>query len=46
MAIGSVPVILKVPGIDDKKALGCMEAFAHPEKVGQKIAVIGGGLVG
>jgi len=46
LAIGSVPVMPKVPGIDDTKVLGCMEAFAHPEKVGQKVAVIGGGLVG
>ena len=46
LAIGSVPVMPKVPGIEDEKVLGCMEAFAHPEKVGQKVAVIGGGLVG
>lgn len=35
-----------VPGIEDEKVIGCMEAFAHPEKIGQKVAVIGGGLVG
>ena len=46
LAAGSVPVMPKVPGIDDKKVIGCMEAFAHPEKVGQKVMVIGGGLVG
>lgn len=46
VAAGSVPVMPKVPGIDDKKVIGCMEAFAHPEKVGQKVMVIGGGLVG
>ena len=46
VAAGSVPVTPKVPGIDDKKVIGCMEAFAHPEKVGQKVMVIGGGLVG
>lgn len=46
VAAGSVPVMPKVPGIDDKKVIGCMEAFAHPEKVGQKVIVIGGGLVG
>ena len=46
LAAGSVPVMTKVPGIDDKKVIGCMEAFAHPEKVGQKVIVIGGGLVG
>ncbi|MCM1194023.1 MAG: FAD-dependent oxidoreductase [Acetatifactor muris] len=46
LAAGSVPVMPKVPGMDDEKVLGCMEAFAHPEKVGQKVVVIGGGLVG
>ena len=46
VAAGSVPVTPKVPGIDDKKVIDCMEAFAHPEKVGQKVMVIGGGLVG
>jgi len=46
LAAGSVPVMPKVPGMDDEKVLGCMDAFAHPEKVGQKVVVIGGGLVG
>ena len=46
LAVGSVPVTPGVPGIDDTKVLGCMEAFAHPEKIGQKVVVIGGGLVG
>ena len=46
LATGSVPVMPNIPGMDDKKVLGCMEAFANPEKVGQKVMVIGGGLVG
>lgn len=46
LATGSVPVIPRVPGIDDPKILGCMEAFSQPEKVGQNVVVIGGGLVG
>ena len=46
LAAGSLPVMPKVPGIDDKKVIGCIEASAHPEKVGQKVMVIGGGLVG
>ena len=46
LAAGSVPVMPKVPGMDDEKVIGCMDAFAHPEKVGQKVVVIGGGLVG
>lgn len=46
LATGSVPIMPKVPGIDDAKVIGCMDAFAHPEKVGEKVIVIGGGLVG
>ena len=46
LATGSVPVMPKVPGIEDEKVIGCMEAFAHPEKVGRKVVVVGGGLVG
>lgn len=46
LATGSVPVTPRVPGIDDAKVLGCMEAFSHPEKIGQKVVVVGGGLVG
>lgn len=46
LATGSVPVMPNVPGIKDEKVIGCMDAFAHLEKIGQKVAVIGGGLVG
>lgn len=46
LATGSVPLMPNVPGIDDKKVFNCMEAFANPEKIGQKVTVIGGGLVG
>lgn len=46
LAVGSVPIMPKVPGIGDDKVLGCMDAFAHKERVGHRVAVIGGGLVG
>lgn len=46
LATGSVPVMPRVPGMDDPKVIGCMDAFAHPEKVGHTVVVIGGGLVG
>ena len=46
LATGSVPIMPKVPGIDDEKVIGCMDAFANPEKIGRKVTVIGGGLVG
>lgn len=46
LATGSVPVMPNVPGIGDSKVIGCMDAFANPDKIGQKVVVIGGGLVG
>ena len=46
LAAGSTPIMPRVPGINDPKVVGCMDAFAHPEKVGQRVVVIGGGLVG
>lgn len=46
LAVGSVPIMPKVPGIDDPKVMGCMDAFDHPEKIGERVVVIGGGLVG
>jgi len=46
LATGSVPVMPEVPGMDGEKVLGCMEAFACPEKAGHKVVVTGGGLAG
>ena len=46
LAVGSNPITPRVPGIDDPHVMGCMEAFSHPEKVGKRVAVIGGGVVG
>lgn len=46
LATGSVPILPKLPGLDSEKVLGCMDAFAHPEQIGQKVIIIGGGLVG
>lgn len=44
LAIGSVPSQPKIPGLE--KATVSLEAIAHPEKLGQKVVVVGGGLVG
>lgn len=35
-----------VPGLDDSRVSGCLEALANPESIGERVAVIGGGLVG
>lgn len=46
LSTGYVPVMPKVPGIETPMAIECMDAYAHPEKIGQNVVVVGGGLVG
>lgn len=36
LATGSVPIMPKVPGIDDAKVIGCMDAFAPWKGLGKK----------
>lgn len=46
VAAGADAVIPRIPGIDDKKVLHAEAVLVHPELAGEKVAVIGGGLVG
>lgn len=46
LSTGYVPVVPHIPGIDRPMVVECTDAYAHPEKIGQRVAVIGGGLVG
>jgi 2-enoate reductase len=46
LANGSSPIMPRIEGIDHPKALGCIDALLHEERVGQRVVVIGGGLVG
>jgi 2-enoate reductase len=46
LAVGSTAVMPEVEGIDHPKVLGCIEALTHGERVGERVVVIGGGLVG
>ena len=45
-AVGAAPVIPDIPGVDGANVLVATDAMEHPEKVGAKVAVIGGGEVG
>ena len=45
-APGAAMLTLPIPGADPKKLVYALDAFAHPEKLGKKIVVIGGGEVG
>lgn len=45
-ALGSRPCTPEIPGADGPNVLGAEEAYYHPEKVGESVLVLGGGLVG
>ena len=45
-ALGAVPVKPAIPGIEGAGVLCANDAFAAPEKVGQRVVVLGGGFVG
>lgn len=44
LAVGSVPVMPNIPGID--KAISCIDALLGKKAIGQNVVVVGGGLVG
>ncbi len=44
IATGSLPFVPPIPGIG--KAEKILDAYAHPEKLGKRVAVAGGGLAG
>lgn len=46
IAVGAAERILPIPGIDNPKVFLATEAIAHPEKLGAKIAILGGGSIG
>lgn len=45
-AMGAEPVIPKIPGTKGENVFDCLELMKERMNVGQKVAVIGGGLVG
>ena len=46
VANGAEMLTLPIPGADKDKLVYALEAFEHPEKLGRKVVVIGGGEVG
>jgi pyruvate/2-oxoglutarate dehydrogenase complex dihydrolipoamide dehydrogenase (E3) component len=45
-AMGARPVKPTIEGIDGKHVLGAEDAYYHPETVGKRVVIMGGGLVG
>lgn len=46
LAVGSIPVMPRLKGIDHAKTVSCIEALSERKEVGQKVVIVGGGLVG
>lgn len=46
IAIGAKERILPIEGINNKKAILAKDAILYPEKLGQKIVILGGGSIG
>jgi len=45
-ALGARPIVPNIPGIQGNNVLGAEEVYYHPEKAGNNVVIIGGGLVG
>ena len=46
IAIGAEAFLPPIPGIDSPKVVQAADAEEHPERLGQRVVVLGGGLVG
>lgn len=46
VAVGSHPIIPDIPGVKGPDVMHALDTYWDPEKVGEKVAMIGGGLVG
>lgn len=46
IALGAKERVLPIPGIDNKKVILATKAILHPEELGQKVAILGGGSIG
>ena len=45
-SLGSREIKPNIPGIDGKNVLGAQYAYTHPEEVGERVIVLGAGMVG
>jgi 2,4-dienoyl-CoA reductase-like NADH-dependent reductase (Old Yellow Enzyme family)/NADPH-dependent 2,4-dienoyl-CoA reductase/sulfur reductase-like enzyme len=46
VAIGSQPIVPDIPGVSGSNVMHALDVYWDPEKVGKKVVMIGGGLVG
>lgn len=46
IAVGSSPIMPPLPGIEKEKVVGVCDYYLDPDRIGQTVAVLGGGLAG
>ncbi|MGI5902474.1 MAG: FAD-dependent oxidoreductase [Desulfitobacteriia bacterium] len=46
VAVGARPIVPKFEGMDKLPCMHAIDAYTNPDKVGEKVVVVGGGLVG
>ena len=46
VAIGSQPIVPDIPGVSGSNVMHALDVYWEPEKIGEKVVMIGGGLVG
>jgi 2,4-dienoyl-CoA reductase-like NADH-dependent reductase (Old Yellow Enzyme family)/thioredoxin reductase len=46
VAVGAQPIVPRIPGIDLPHVIYAVDTYWEPERVGQRVVMIGGGLVG
>ena len=46
MAVGADPIVPPIPGIDNPKVVGLEALHQTPPALGQKVVILGGGLIG
>jgi pyruvate/2-oxoglutarate dehydrogenase complex dihydrolipoamide dehydrogenase (E3) component len=45
-AVGADPIVPQIPGVDKKSVILAADAYCEERAIGDKVAVVGGGLVG
>ena len=46
VAVGAEPIVLRIKGYDRENVMNALEAYENQDKIGDKVAIIGGGSVG
>jgi 2-enoate reductase len=46
LAVGSTAIMPKLPGIEKNHVMSCVDALEDKKPIGQKVVIVGGGLVG